>query len=78
MIISEYIPGDQCDQKKDYVPSETYDKVLYALHRKERSEKPPKYLSCRTYRTYDEFIKYAQYAAGWNDAMRYVFGEDEE
>lgn len=77
MILSEYIRGDMCDPEKDYVPSETYDKVLYELHRQSKRngvKNKPVYLSCRTYRTYEEFTKYAQYAAGWNDAMKHIFG----
>lgn len=78
MILSEYIPGNKCDPKKVYVELETYDKVLYALRgeREVKKIREPHYISCRTYRTYEEFIKYSQYAAGWNDAMKYIFGED--
>lgn len=38
----------------------------------------PLFISCPTYRNYSEYHDAEQYYKGWNDAMRYIFGEDKE
>lgn len=38
----------------------------------------PLFISCPTYRNYSEYHDAEQYYKGWNDAMRYIFGEDKD
>lgn len=38
----------------------------------------PLFISCPTYRNYSEYHDAEQYYKGWNDAMRYIFGECKE
>ena len=38
----------------------------------------PLFISCPTYRNYSEYHDAEQYYKGWNDAMRYIFGEDKK
>lgn len=40
-------------------------------------KKKPLFKSVPTYRNYEDYHDAEQYTRGWNDAMRYIFGIDE-
>lgn len=41
-------------------------------------EKKPLFKSVPTYRNYEDYHDAEQYTRGWNDAMRFIFGGEEE
>lgn len=40
--------------------------------------KEPLYKSTPTFRNYDDYHDAEQYTQGWNDAMRFIFAEEEK